>query len=69
MQIGQDSSIYIPNIILARVFDVISHLICVFYRNFILTSPELVQIFADGKQRLLVLFFHGVLCDTLEKNA
>ena len=35
VQIGQDSSIYIPNIILGKVFDVISHLICVFYRNFI----------------------------------
>ena len=31
MQIGQDSSIYIPNIILGRVFDVISHLICIFH--------------------------------------
>ena len=27
-----------------------------------------MQIFANGKQRFLVLFFHGVLCDTPEKN-
>ena len=27
-----------------------------------------MQTFADGKQRFLVLFFHGVLCDTPEKN-
>ena len=60
MQIGQDSSIYKPNIILGRMFDVISHLICIFL--------ELVPIFADVKQRFLVLFFHGVLCDTPEKN-
>ena len=33
-----------------------------------LNIPELVQIFADGKQRFLVLFFHGVLCDTPEKK-
>ena len=27
-----------------------------------------MQIFADGKQRFLVLSFHGDLCDTHEKN-
>ena len=27
-----------------------------------------MQIFAEGKQPFSVLFFHGILCDTPEKN-
>ena len=27
-----------------------------------------MQIFANGKQRLLILFFHGVLCDIPKEN-
>ena len=30
LQIGQDSSIYILNIVLGGVYDIISHLICIF---------------------------------------
>ena len=45
-QIGQDSSIYILDIILGWVYDAISHLICIFYT----LSWELMQIFANGKQ-------------------
>ena len=31
LQIGQDSSIYILDVILGRVYDVISRLICIFF--------------------------------------
>lgn len=33
LQIGQDSSVYILEITLGRVYDVISHLVCIFYND------------------------------------
>ena len=61
LQIGQDSSIYILDIIklLGWVYDILSHCICIFY------TYELMQIIGNGKQ---FLFFHGILCYTPKKS-
>ena len=49
----QDRSIYTPNIILGSVFHVVSQLICIFTEFFLFKYLR---------------NFHGVLCDTPNKN-
>ena len=48
--VEQDSSIYINDMILGRVYDTMGYLICIFYTLFYTKiSPELMQIFTNGK--------------------
>ena len=69
LQIGQDSSIYILNLILGRVFDIISHLVCIFYRNFIFRYLQnQCRYLQTVNSVFLVLLYHGVLYNTPEKN-
>ena len=64
-QIGQDSSVYILDIILGWVYDIISHLICIFYTFFF--DQDLSCTGAKIKHKVWINIL-GYLVTNLTKN-
>ena len=62
LQIDWGSSIYILDVLLSWVYDIINHLICMFYPLFKLNIFGTNTIICE--QKTAFLFSRGILCDT-----